>query len=171
MTESRDNWVLAAVERYERPLLRFATSLVGPAQAPDVIQDTFLELVKQERGRVEAHLAAWLFTVARHRATDVLRKGGRAESLPEGDEVQSPDSGPEAKVERRHTLTRLQQLVNELPDREREAVLLKFSGGLSYQEIAETMQLTVTNVGFILHTAMKTIRTELGDATLERSTR
>jgi RNA polymerase sigma factor (sigma-70 family) len=171
MTDSTDNWVLTAVARYERPLLRFATSLVGPALARDVVQETFLKLCHQDRSRIEGHLAAWLFRVTRNHATDQLRRAGRAESLPEGDDVASPDSGPQNKVERRQTLSRLQQLVEELPDREREAVLLKFSGGLSYREIAETMQLSVSNVGFILHTAMKTIRTELGDAVGEGSVR
>ena len=161
MAKTMDNWVLEAVARYERPLLRFATSLVGAAQAPDIVQDTFLALVREERFRVEGHLAAWLFTVTRNRALDLARRAGRAESLPEGDEVPSPDSGPQAKVERRQTLSRLQQLVEDLPEREREAVRLKFGGGLSYQEIADTMQLSVSNVGFILHSAMKTLRTEL----------
>lgn len=72
----------------------------------------------------------------------------------------SPDSGPQIKLERQQALSRLQQLVGELPLREREAVLLKFGGGLSYREIADVMQLSVSNVGFILHTALKTIRAE-----------
>jgi RNA polymerase sigma-70 factor (ECF subfamily) len=168
MSESADNWVLHAVSRYERPLLRFATSLVGAAQAPDVVQDTFLELCKQDNARVEGHLAAWLFTVAKNRALDWLRRSGRSEALPEGENMESPDSGPQNKVERRQTLTRVERLVGELPEREREAVLLRFSGGLSYQEIAQTMELSVSNVGFILHSAMKTIRAELGDVARER---
>ena len=75
----------------------------------------------------------------------------------------SPDSGPQAKVERYQTLSRLMTVVQGLPEREREAVRLKFSGGLSYQEIADCMSLSVPNVGFILHTAMQTIRAELGN--------
>ena len=78
MTKTTDNWVLSAVAKYERPLLRFATSLVGPGHAPDIVQDTFLKLCDQDRERVEGHLAAWLFTVTRHGATDVLRRAGRA---------------------------------------------------------------------------------------------
>ena len=163
MAEAWDRWVLRAVAKYEQPLLKFATSLVGAPHAPDVVQDTFLQLCKQDRNKVEGHLAAWLFTVTRNRAMDIARKLGRAESLPEGDNVPSPDSGPQAKAERHQTLTRLQRLVDELPEREREAVLLKFSGGLSYQEIADTMQLSVSHVGVILHTAMKTIRAELAE--------
>lgn len=163
MAEVQGHWVLEAVERHERPLLRFVTRLVGAAQAPDIVQDTFLKLCQQEQAEVQGHLAAWLFAVAKNRALDVLRRRDRATPLPEGDDVKSPDSGPQAKVERQQTLSRLLKLVDELPEREREAVLLKFSGGLSYQEIAETMSLSVSNVGFILHTAMRSIRTQLAD--------
>ena len=75
----------------------------------------------------------------------------------------SPDSGPQVKLERQQALSRLLTVVQGLPDREREAVRLKFGGGLSYQEIADSMSLSVSNVGFILHTAMQTIRAELGN--------
>ena len=40
---------------------------------------------------------------------------------------------------------------------------LKFQGGLSYREIAEVMDTTVNNVGVLLHTAIKSIRTHLTD--------
>jgi RNA polymerase sigma factor (sigma-70 family) len=163
MAETDDRWVMLAVERYQQPLLRYATSLVGPSQAADVVQDVFLELCRQQPAQVEGHLAAWLFTVARNRSLDLCRRAGRAASLPEGDDMPSPDSGPQAKLERHQTLSRLMTVVEGLPEREREAVRLKFSGGLSYQEIADCMSLSVSNVGFILHTAMQTIRAELGN--------
>jgi RNA polymerase sigma factor (sigma-70 family) len=163
MAEIEEPWVLTAVKRYEQPLLRYTTSLVGPSQAPDVVQDVFLELCQKQRSEIEGHLAAWLFTVARNRSIDACRKRGRAASYPEGDDMPNPDSGPQAKVERTEALGRLIAVVEGLPEREREAVRLKFGGGLSYQEIAECMSLSVTNVGFILHTAMQTIRAELGE--------
>jgi RNA polymerase sigma-70 factor (ECF subfamily) len=42
-------------------------------------------------------------------------------------------------------------------------VILKFSGGLSYKEIAEVMELSVSHVGVILHTAIGRLRTSLGE--------
>jgi len=48
-----------------------------------------------------------------------------------------------------------------LPLNQREVVRLKFQNGLSYQEISRVTSLTVTNVGFLLHTALKTIRHQL----------
>ncbi len=52
----------------------------------------------------------------------------------------------------------LVDLVDALPARQREAVQLKFQGGLSYREIAEVMETTVNNVGVLIHTAVKSIR-------------
>jgi len=51
--------------------------------------------------------------------------------------------------------------LNALDHRSREIVRLKFNDELSYKEIAARMSLTTGNVGFILHTALKTIAAEL----------
>ena len=55
-------------------------------------------------------------------------------------------------------------LVADLPQRQQEAVRLKFQGGLSYREIAEVMDTTANNVGVLLHTAIRTIREKLATA-------
>ncbi len=161
--ESEQAWVLAALKRYERPLLRFAATIVGYEHAPDVVQDTFLRLCRQDRRKVEGHLAPWLFTVCRNRAVDVLRQRERLSPL-EADVHQSVDSAPGNGLERKEQMSQVLSCVQQLPERQREAVALKFSGGLSYKQIAEVMELSVTNVGFILHTAIKTIRERLSDA-------
>ncbi len=67
-------WVLSALERHEASLLRFAATIVGPDDARDVIQDTFLELCRAKQGDVEGHLVPWLFTVCRNKAL-TLRRG------------------------------------------------------------------------------------------------
>ena len=55
----------------------------------------------------------------------------------------------------------LSTVVAALPPNQREVVRLKFQSGLSYQEISGVTNLTVTNVGFLIHTAIKTIRRQL----------
>src|SRR5687768_3117364 len=72
----RSGWVRAALERFEGPLVAYATSLLRDAHAArDVVQDTFLRLVRADPATVDPYLARWLFTVCRHRAVDVLRRG------------------------------------------------------------------------------------------------
>lgn len=54
-------------------------------------------------------------------------------------------------------------IMNSLPDKQQEVLRLRFQGGLSYQEIGHVMDLTVSHVGVLLHTAIKTIRDRLGN--------
>ena len=50
-----------------------------------------------------------------------------------------------------------------LPPRQQEAVRLRFQGGLSYEDIAGVMETSKSNVGVLLHVAMKTLRERLAD--------
>jgi len=52
----------------------------------------------------------------------------------------------------------LLELVEQLPSRDREVVTLKFQQGLSYKEISEVTGLTVSNVGYVLHHALKELK-------------
>jgi RNA polymerase sigma-70 factor (ECF subfamily) len=161
MQDEAARWVMDALTRYEAALLRYATTLVGESQAADVVQDTFLELCRANRESVEGHLAAWLFTVCKHRAFDLSRKARRLHSLEEADVNEAPDSGPVSKLERKEAMTRIGAALESLPEREREALVLKLDAGLSYREIAEVMGLTTSNVGFILHTAVTRMKREI----------
>jgi RNA polymerase sigma factor (sigma-70 family) len=160
---SQRDWVMQNLEKYEKPLLRFATTFVGVAQAPDVVQETFLKLCKQDREKIDHHVAAWLFTVCRNHALDIVRQRGKHKPL-EDDVEHNPDSSPSLKVEKKESLNRMLVLLKELPQRQQQIITLKFQGGLSYKEIAETMELSVTNVGFILHQALKTMRERMNQA-------
>ena len=61
-------------------------------------------------------------------------------------------------------ITPVLRLLEELPPRQREVIRLKFHGGLSYRQIGEVMGLTVSHVGVLIHTALKTIRASLDSA-------
>ena len=159
--KSNSDWVLAALSRYEGPLLRFASSIVTPSLAADVVQETFLRLCKADRQKVEEHLAAWLFRVCRNRAIEIGRSERRLHSLEESEVEASPDSGPVSKLERKESLSQVGAVIRALPRRQREVLLLKLDAELSYKQIAEVMNLSVSNVGFILHTAIKTIRRQM----------
>src|SRR5438093_1886732 len=77
-------WVRQAVDRYAGPLIRYAALITGDLEdARDVVQDTFVRLCEEESGRVNSHLAQWLFKVCRNRALDVQRKESRRKSLTE----------------------------------------------------------------------------------------
>ncbi len=151
--------------RYERPLLAFARQQCGDAEtARDAVQDTFLALIRERPGGGLEELAPWLFTVCRRRLIDHHRKHHRLQSM---DTLltlsETPDEsipGPAAALEQKEDSTLLRRLVQRLPDRERELVRLKFEGGLSYQDIATATGLTVSNVGYLLHHAVQSLRSQ-----------
>jgi RNA polymerase sigma factor (sigma-70 family) len=155
-------WLEAALDRYEAALLRYAASVVGRAAAADIVQDTFLALCRADRAQVVDRLAPWLFRVCRNRALDSLREGRRLEPL-EDEDVHSPESEPYRRVEAQQALERVQALLDALPDKQRQALILKFSGGLSYKEIAEVMELSVSHVGVLLHTAIGHLRAQFAE--------
>jgi RNA polymerase sigma-70 factor (ECF subfamily) len=161
---SNGQWMRAAVDRFEGPLLRYAARLLGSTdRARDVVQETFLRLHAQVPAQVEGHLAQWLFTVCRRKALDVCRQEQRMRTLVSQLPVSEADSrpGPEAALEARESIERLLALLAQLPHREQEVLRLKFHHGQSYREIADLTGLSVSNVGYLIHTATMKLRSVL----------
>src|SRR3954452_10209087 len=160
------SWVRGAVARFEGPLTLYAARLLGdPDAARDVVQETFLRLCVQKRQDLESHLAEWLFTVCRNRALDVMRKESRMTHLSQ-EQVQrclSPAPGPPDVAERRELASRVLDLLDSLPPSQREVIRLKFQNGFSYQEISRISGHSVSNVGYLIHAGMKTLRGLLFD--------
>ena len=159
------SFVQDAVARHQTPLLRYATRLLaGDAdRARDVVQDTFVRLMAQPPERVNGHVAEWLFTVCRNRSHDVLRKEGRMKRFEEGqaERLTAAEPRPGRTMERNEQHEAVLRLIGRLPHNQQEVVRLKFQNGFSYQEISRITSLSVTNVGFILHTAIKALRAEM----------
>jgi len=159
-----DRWVRTALDRYEGPLIRYAARITGDLeQARDVVQDTFLRLCKAERARLEDHVGEWLFTVCRNRALDVVRKERRMSQLTEAQETQvaSSDPSPSAVAERREAAGRVVRQLETLSNNQQEVIRLRFQNGMSYKEISRITGHSVSNVGFLIHTAIKNLRQRL----------
>lgn len=157
----RARWVESAVERYEGLLLRYAFRIVGNLdRARDVVQDVFLRLWEVEPEEIEDRLAAWLHMVCRNRALDVQRKEDRMKPLDTSlfDHTASSDHRPDQAVETKEMARNVLKLLSTLPAQQQEVVRLKFQNGLSYQEISQVTRLTVSNVGYLIHTAIKSLR-------------
>lgn len=163
-------WVRTALDQHEGSLIRYATSITGDVDvARDVVQDTFIRLCSQSREALDGHLSEWLFTVCRNRALDIKRKESRMTPLTDQD-LQSRESHeppPDIAAQRSDAAESLLQLVGALPANQQEVIRLKFQSGMSYQEISRVTNLTVTNVGFLIHTAVKALRQKLQSHPLE----
>ena len=164
---------ITLLDRYERPLIRYARSITGDLDsARDVVQETFIKLARGEirtpegKGRngsngTEAsasHLEAWLFTVTRNCALDHQRKHSRIIPMTLQDDRPCADPGPAATLEQRENATTIFGMLDALSPNQREVIRLKFQNDLSYREIAGVTKLSVTNVGFLLHTGLKKLR-------------
>ena len=163
-TSEHGRWVRSVVESYEGRLLRYAASIVGNLElARDIVQDTFLRLCRQDRASIDGRVAAWLFAVCRNRAIDVVRKESRMGTVPAERlaECESRETSPDVACQQQSTAQRIRQLVDQLPDNQREVVRLKFHGGLSYREIGQITERSPTNVGYLLHAAIGRIRRQL----------
>jgi len=156
-------WILKALDRHESSLLRYALSILGDLdRARDAVQETFLRLCREKPEKLEGHLTQWLFRVCRNRALDMRRKESRMKLVAEDElELRDPSPGPSAQLQTKEHLSRVEVLLASLSENQREVVRLKFESGLSYREISGVTGLSVSNVGFLLHTAIKTLRKEI----------
>ncbi|WP_414664717.1 RNA polymerase sigma factor [Horticoccus sp. 23ND18S-11] len=148
---------------HSAPLTRYATRLLGdPDRARDVVQDTFVKLMAQSPAAINGHAVEWLFTVCRHRALDVMRKDGRLKRFEEGqvERVTANDPRPGSSLEQAETHALVLSMIEQLPPNQQEVVRLKFQNGFSYKEISRITALSVTNVGFLIHTAVARLRAD-----------
>ncbi len=168
-TNDSGGWIRAALDRFEGPLILYATRLAGDGSAArDVVQDVFLRLCAQDRAKVEPRLAPWLFAVCRNRALDERRRRRGMHHATARSDVETlatldaPGATAEETAERRDATTQALQAVDALPEAQQEVVRLKFRHGLSYREIAEVTGLSVSHVGVRIHEAIKALRGRLG---------
>ena len=156
------NWMQRVMDRHEGPLLRYATRILGGdlELGRDVVQETLLRLWRSDRTGLEDHLPEWLFRVCRNRALDVRRKERRMTRLSEQAEQTrpSPALSPSAVALKREAAGRAAEALTTLPVNQQEVLRLKFQNGFTYRQIAGITGHSVTNVGFLIHTGIRSIR-------------
>lgn len=147
----------AIVARYRRPLLRYCARFLSDERAEDVVQQTFISAYDSLRGSErEMQLRAWLYRIAHNTALNALRDAGRAhEQLSERiDGVERPDQA----FEKTQRLREVVASVGELPERQRDALVLRELEGRSYEEIADSLGVSDGAVRQLLHRARTTVR-------------
>jgi RNA polymerase sigma factor (sigma-70 family) len=159
MTEQ--NRQISEIIAEERSRLRnfIRRRVPDPADAEDIVQEVFYELVEANRLLMPIeHVTGWLFRVARNRITDLFRKkkpeafsnraveGEDGELLKIEDLLPSPDAGPEALYVRRVLLDELEFAVDELPDEQREVFVAHELEGRSFKELAAESGVSVNTL-------------------------
>lgn len=153
-------WVLATVDRYERPLTRYACRLLGDDHAArDAVQHTFLQLCDESPDKLAEGLSGWLFTVCRNKVLDIVRKKEKHDASwdEESQEFSGREPDPAGHVEAEDLHRCLLELVNRLPESQREAIDL-WTQGFSYREIAGITQRGEGAVRVLVHRAITRLR-------------
>jgi RNA polymerase sigma factor (sigma-70 family) len=147
----------AIVQRYRRPLLRYCSRLLSPTRAEDAVQQAFLSAHRAiHAGDAELNLRPWLYRIAHNASLNLLRQQGfdHEEVSEEIDGVETP---PQA-FERGERLRVVVAAVQELPDRQRSAIVLQALEGRSYEEIAAELGVSDGAVRQLLNRARTTLR-------------
>lgn len=124
-----------------------ARVLSDPVEAEDVAQEAMLRLwrIAPEWRQGEAKVSTWLYRVVANLCTDRLRKR-RAGPLDEAEEPQDDSPGAEDRLQQAARAQALNAALATLPERQRQAVVLRHLEGLANPEIAEVLEISVEAV-------------------------
>ncbi|HZS36747.1 MAG TPA: RNA polymerase sigma factor [Polyangia bacterium] len=164
------------VTRHRKPIYNFILRFVrDTAQAEDVLQETFLRLIKgADAYERQAKFTTWLYTIARNLCVDASRRGKHrnAASLDapvngeEGasaliDLVADGKSGVDREAIGRELAVRIKQAVESLPDEQREIFLLREVSDLQFNEIAKIVGCPENTVKSRMRYALEKLREAL----------
>lgn len=168
-------------DRHARRVHRFIARHLGThhaGAADDVLQDTWISVARQAaRYAPTARFTTWLYTVARSRVIDHLRRHGRAREVPlDADDGTSDDAGnlgaclaaderhePLRRLEHREQALAFMAALDALPLAQREAFLLQAEGSLSVEEIAAATGVGAETAKSRLRYARARLRAALAD--------
>src|SRR3954469_18006547 len=147
----------AIVQRYSRPLMRYCSRLLPPARAEDAVQQAFLSAHRAiHAGDAELNLRPWLYRIAHNASLNLLRQNGfDHEAMSE--EIDGVETPPQA-FERGERLRTVVAAVQDLPERQRSAIVLQAVEGRSYDEIAAELGVSDGAVRQLLNRARNTLR-------------
>lgn len=160
----------ALVKMHHRKVIAVSLSFVKvPQDAEDISQEVFIEVyrsIKDYRG--EASLSTWLYRLAVNKSLDFIRQkkrvkrgDGKIISLGKDDleSVNAKDPGiigEDIELQERKKI--LMAAIDLLPERQKVAIVLSKIDELSQQEVAETMQVSISSVESLLVRAKKKLR-------------
>jgi RNA polymerase sigma factor (sigma-70 family) len=137
---------------------RFLVSSVGPSEADDCFQETFISALRAyPRLRPGSNLRAWVLTIAHRKAVDCHR--GRARRALPVAELEALDTRAGERSDAADA--ELWGAVRELPPRQRSAVVLRFLGDLAHREIAAAIGCSEEAARRSLHEGLQKLRTEV----------
>jgi RNA polymerase sigma-70 factor (ECF subfamily) len=162
----------ALFAQYHAPLVRFLTRRLGDRDwAEEIAQETFVRALRQETITSER---SWLFAVASNRERDEARRDARhrrrLELLREQTKADAVVEPEPTSMERAAEQALARRAVETLAERDRDALLMR-EEGLSYEEIATALDLSVGSVGTTLSRARRRLMEAYETLQAERNVR
>jgi RNA polymerase sigma-70 factor (ECF subfamily) len=173
------------ISRYRDELLHFLTRFLGSrAAAEDVFQETFLQVhLSADRFDPGRRFKPWLFTIAANKARDHHRKYGKRRAVSLSTTISPDEQGqryvdlmeadlpsPEAPVVDAERSRLVKEVVDGMPAHLREILLLSYFQRLSYNQIADALEIPLGTVKSRLHTAVATFARAWTAARIEDGT-
>jgi len=152
------------IKPFKDKMFRFALRMVGSTDvAEDVVQEVFIKLWKK-RDYIDQikNLEAWCMQLTRNLSIDKLRsKHRRTEDLGGHYELQDKGRNPEEKTISSDIYTKIQTMIQALPEKQKMVIQLRDIEGYSYQEIADALELPLNQVKVNLFRARNTIKKQI----------
>lgn len=159
--EAFQNRVLPAKNKLFRFALRF---LGNEEEAKDIVQEVFIRVWN---GREQMHKVenweAWCMRITRNLSLDRVRLISRKQTRPieESMNVQHADLTPYQSTEMEENMQKITQMIDALPEKQRQVIHLRDVEGYSYQEICDILELDMNQVKVTLFRARNAVREKL----------
>jgi RNA polymerase sigma factor (sigma-70 family) len=156
---SGDERAFAAIfRRYHQSLYRYCLAIVGNSQdAQDALQNTMMKVLRALPGEDrKIELRPWLYRIAHNESIDLLRR--RRETRVLDVEQIAPGYGLAEKAETRERLRSLVADLKELPERQREVLVMRELSGLEFEEIGAALDTSGAVVRQTLYEARQSLR-------------
>jgi RNA polymerase sigma-70 factor (ECF subfamily) len=149
--------------------MRYLQRLVGADVAEELFQQTWLSVLDHiDRFNPAATnpgaFKAWLFRIATNKANDHWRSGGRERAGRDGLRLVTETLGPDAshRLEGQEMASKLQQALQQLPENQRQVLLLRFYSDMKFVEIAEVLGCPLNTALGRVHKAILKLRQLMG---------
>jgi RNA polymerase sigma factor (sigma-70 family) len=153
----------AFLEDHLDPVRAFLRGMVGPTDADDCLQETFIAALRAYPRAHAQNLRAWVFTIARRKAIDHQRSRSRrpqpvADVEPLVDRTGSAPPADAAGVGMSPRHSEIWAAVAELPPGQRAAVVLRFAVDLRYRDVGEALGTSEEGARRNVHEGLKKLR-------------
>ena len=153
------------VVRYQRPIYNAALWILRrPEDASDVAQTVFLKVAEQlDDYDPQYRFFSWIYRIAVNESLNLLRRGSHEEALDEAVEATAEDgaAGPEARVSEHERAERVRRALMQMSATDRTVLTLRHFGELSYEEIAQVLDIDDKTVKSRLFDARARLRERL----------